>query len=79
MYKRQLHTRLASLRSRLEYVLHLLELFTGNKRFVCVREHNPLVFVLDIMGFDTLVDRLHGAAKDGITHIMRIAQDAVQR
>ena len=33
-----LHTRLASLRSRLEDVLHLLEVFTGNKRFVCVRE-----------------------------------------
>ena len=37
-----LHTRLASLRSRLEDVLHLLEVFTGNKRFVRVREHNPL-------------------------------------
>ena len=74
-----LHTRLASLRSRLEDVLHLLEVFTGNKRFVRVREHNPLILVLDIMGFDALVDRLHGAAKDGITHIMRIAQDAVQR
>ena len=31
-----LHTRLASLRSRLEDVLHLLEVFTGNKRFVRV-------------------------------------------
>ena len=74
-----LHTRLASLRSRLEDVLHLLEVFTGNKRFVCVREYNPLILVLDIMGFDAFVDRLHGAAKNGITHIMRIAQDAVQR
>ena len=63
----------------MEDVLHLLEVFTGNKRFVCVREYNPLILVLDIMGFDAFVDRLHVAAKNGMTHIMRIVQDAVQR
>ena len=74
-----LHTRLASLRSRLDDVLHLLEILTGNNRLVCVREHDPLVFILDIVRFDALVDRFHGASKYGITHIMRIGQDAVQR
>ena len=74
-----LHTRLPSLRSRLDDVLHLLEVLTGDNCLMGVREHNPLVLILDIMGLDALVDCLHGAAKDGIAHIMRIGQDAVQR
>ena len=59
--------------------LNSFHVSTGDNCLMGVREHNPLVLILDIMGLDALVDCLHGAAKDGIAHIMRIGQDAVQR
>ena len=60
-------------------VLHLLEVLTGDDRFVCVREDNPLILILHIMRLDAFVDRLHRPSKNSITNIMWIGEDAKER
>ena len=77
--RRLFHLGLPCLRCRRYNVLHLLKVLAGDDWLMGVGKDDPFVFVLDIVGLDALVDGLHGASEDGISDIVRIGQDAVER